>query len=162
MVRSGVIRLVLFYLLFVASCGYALAKGGAPERVIAIAYAIAVPLTVLLLSPLKQRYAGFEYGVMVVDLALFVVMVAVAVFSERYWPLWMSAMQAVTLLAHLGRFLPQIAAWTYWNAVTLWSYPIMALLVIATRRHQIRLARSGADNSWVSFSARSTRSDPTR
>jgi hypothetical protein len=45
---------------------------------------------------------------------------------------------------------------TFWRAyavvLTIWSYPILALMVIGAFRHRQRLARAGADRSWVSSS----------
>ena len=142
------VRVALFYLLLVSCCGYALSRGGKPERLVAAAYVLCVIISnILVLPPFGTRYSGVEYGVMLTDVALLMLIAGVALFSERYWPLWMTAMQAMTVLAHLGRLLPQVKAWTYWNAVTLWSYPMLLLLVIATSRHRMRLARTGADSS---------------
>ncbi|MFW2828890.1 hypothetical protein [Sphingomonas sp. ID0503] len=142
------VRQFFFVILMIASCGYAIVRGGIPERVVAISYVVCTVLTVLLLRSVDVRYAGLELGVMFVDIGLLAVMLAVALMSERYWPLWMTAMQAMTVLANLGRLLPQVRAWTYWNAITLWSYPMLVLLIVATVRHQRRLRAPASAGSF--------------
>ena len=52
-------------------------------------------------SPLNQRFANVETGVMVVDLAVFAGFLWVALRSERFWPLWVAGLQLTTILGHI-------------------------------------------------------------
>lgn len=142
-------RLILFLVLWLGSCGYALVRGGAPERIGAGIFLAAALTSAAVESPAGAHFHMVEIGVLLVDLAVLAGFFALALFAERFWPIWMSAMQAVPVLSHLAIALnPQVIPWGYWNAATLWSYPMLLLLMFATARHRRRLARSGADPSW--------------
>lgn len=142
-------RLILFLVLWLGSCGYALVRGGAPERIGAAIFLAAALLSAVVQSPAGVHFHAVEIGVLLVDLGVFAGFFGLALLAERFWPIWMSAMQAVAVLSHLAIALnPKVIPWGYWNAATLWSYPMLLLLVFATAQHRRRLARSGADPSW--------------
>jgi hypothetical protein len=84
-----------------------------------------------------------------VDVALLAGLLVLASFADRFWPLWMSAMQAVAVLSHTAIALnPDVIPRGYWQAATLWSYPMLLLLAAATWSHRRRLKRAGADPFW--------------
>ncbi|MBV9843091.1 MAG: hypothetical protein JOY99_16425 [Sphingomonadaceae bacterium] len=144
--------------LLLICCGYALLRGGAPERIIAAAYLVSVPATVYALGPLIGRFRGFELGAFLIDFALFIIFVAIALRADRYWTLWVSAMQASSLLGYflglLGTSKLNLASAIL---VQMWFYPIMVTLGIATFRHRLRKRRYGIDSSWFDFSRLSIR-----
>jgi hypothetical protein len=142
---SGVGRIDLFLILLVVCCSYALVRGGMPERVVAIVVATGVALTFLAVAPVALRYRHIELGVLAVDLASFLIVTAVAIRSERYWPLWMSALYFHQVLSHLEFLLPGALALTYGITMNLWGYPILLLLAAGTWRHQARLKRQTAN-----------------
>ena len=103
-----------------------------------------------LLPPRQGAYAAIEIGVALTDLSLFMLIVWVALFSTRFWPMLMASMMGCGLFGHLTKPLgPDILPRAYYIAVALWSYPELLLLVAATWRHQMRLARYGVDHAWV-------------
>ncbi|MCY7280679.1 MAG: hypothetical protein LH610_07260 [Sphingomonas bacterium] len=90
------------------------------------------------MSPLAGRYSRVESGVFIVDLAVLIGFTAIALRSDRFWPLWVAGLQLTTILAHLLRamdlnLIPQI----YAVAARFWVYPIFLIIVIGTwRSHQ--------------------------
>ncbi|MEO0439823.1 MAG: hypothetical protein AAF067_02990 [Pseudomonadota bacterium] len=144
-------RMQFFLTLFFLTNAYAAVWGGKPER---IAVAIFVPgflFTTLLFSPLTQRFGNVEFEVMLVDLAMLIAFVTMALYAERFWPLWMSAMQAIQVISHLPIiFIPELLPQAYGAVIIVWSYPMLFLLAIGTWRHQQRLRKFGADRSWSS------------
>jgi hypothetical protein len=153
-------RLILFLLLWLGCCLYALLRGGAPERIGAGLFLIGAVASALLQSPGASHFQGVETGVLIVDAGLLVGFVILSLFAERFWPIWMSAMQAVLTLSHLAAALnPRVLPWGYWNAETLWSYPMLLLLAFGTWRQGRRRAMGHAP-SWKTFSARSTPTSP--
>ena len=85
---------VFFYLaLLAASCGYALWRGDRDARAAAIVCIVATALTVLLLTPGPARYQLVEGGAMIVDFATLAAFVTLALFSKRFWPLWVAGLQ---------------------------------------------------------------------
>lgn len=102
-------------------------------------------------SPLAQRFGNVEFGILLVDLVMLIAFVIMALYAERFWPLWMSAMQVIQVISHLPIiFIPELLPQAYGAVIMIWSYPMLILLAIATYRHQQRLKRYGADKSWSS------------
>jgi hypothetical protein len=137
-------RLDIFLILFVLTCGYAFVRGGGPERLCAFVFTIGVLLTFAAVSPLATRYRHVELAVAAIDTASFLVITAVAMRSERYWPLWLSALYCLQAFSHLFRLLPGSIALIYGILMNLWAYPMLAVIAIGTWRHRARVKRRNA------------------
>ena len=142
---------LIFLTILVATCAYGGVRGGQVERCVAAAFLVAGPLTLALGRMFgRHTYHALELEVIAVDVALFVVLVAVALFSARFWPMPMASMQGAELLAHLAKPLgSDVVPAAYYAIVAYWSYPMMALLAIGTLRHRRRLARYTIDYDWA-------------
>ncbi len=150
-----------FVSLLVLCTLYALWAGGWPERVGAAAYALSVAATHLILTAQNERWLNVEVGVFIVDVLVFLVFVAIALRADRFWPLWVSAFLGLGVLGHLGRLAgPDVLWWAYAVVLTIWSYPILALIALGTFLHRRRLGHNGADRSFVSSSDRSAPTPP--
>lgn len=150
-------RLILFLVLWLGCCGYALARGGAPERIGATIFLAAALLSLAVAEPQGSRFDSVELGVLMVDLGVLAGFMMLALKANRFWPIWMSGMQAVQVLSHFAIAAnATIIPWAYWNAQTLWSYPMLLLLAAAAAWHRVRLRTLGADPSWRRFSTPST------
>jgi len=147
------LRLYLFIFLQLTASIYALVRGGAPERIVGGLMLIAFAASMLLQSQFPVRFHGVELGIFIVDCALLAALLAVALRAERFWPIWMTGLQAVAVAAHLAKMVnPMVIPWAYAAMLAFWSYPMMALLVAGTWRHRRRMAVLGADRSWSSSS----------
>lgn len=144
-----VLRNVLFLVLFAASSIYALIRGGAPERLTALLLLAALILTILTASPEATRFKHAETTLFLIDLSLFAALYFLSLFTTRFWPIWMSAMQGLTVLGHVS-FLDQPGTgFGYAVLVQFWSWPMSILLIVAVYRHRQRLARNGTDRPWT-------------
>lgn len=145
-------QIIFFALLIAASC-YAAIGGGGPERISAIGMVCATVATLAfthLRSEPHGAYWAVEIGVALTDLALFLLIVAIALVSTRFWPILMAGMMGCGLFGHLTKPLgPDILPRAYFIAVAFWSYPELVLLLIVTWRHQRRLKRYGVDYAWI-------------
>lgn len=140
---------------------YALAGGGAPEKTGAAIYALSVAVTHLLLMTHLGRWRGIEFGVFFVDVATFALFCVLAIRANRFWPIWVSALLGLGVLGHLARWAgPDVLWYAYAVVLTIWSYPILAILAIGTFNHRRRLARFGTDRSWSSSFAHSAPRPP--
>jgi len=74
-------------------------------------------------------------SVFFVDTSLLVLLLAISLRSGKFWPLWLTAMQSLVILAHLAPFVPHMIPWGYWRAVAIWSWPMLIVLAFAIRRH---------------------------
>jgi len=118
--------------------------------------AVGSTLTVAALSSMAIRFGSVEIGVFLVDLACLVAFLFLSLRAERYWPLWVTALQIIGIAAHAGeaggsRRDPQGLC----HCSGILGLSDAAPDCAGTWRHQQRLARFGADRSWSSSSARS-------
>lgn len=144
-------KLTFFYVLLLVCCGYALLRGGWPERIGAAIYAVGTGLTVLARGETAIRYGSVEVGALVVDLAALIAFLVLALRARRFWPLWMTAFQAIGTAGHFAKMAdPEMMRWSYAFLLGIWSYPMLILLAVGTFNHRRRLARLGADPSWTS------------
>ena len=139
---------------------YAVVAGGAPERIGALVYALSCVVTYVLLELSQVLWRSIEYGVFISDTLLLAFFCVFAVRANRYWPIWVSALLGLGLFGHLARWVgPDVVPWAYAVVLTIWSYPILAIIALGTFNHQQRLKRFGVDRSWSSSSGRSAPPD---
>jgi hypothetical protein len=141
--------IVAFNLLQLAVSGHALLRGGGPERTVALLLLVAAGAT--LATPMVPGVSYFTLFVAVlwIDLALFVALAAVSAVANRFWPIWMAALQLFAIATHLARaYDPSFWAAAYWLVTTKTAYPMLLLLYIGTVRHRRRLALGLPERSW--------------
>jgi hypothetical protein len=152
----------VYYALLLLCWGYALLRGGAPERIGATIVLVGSLLTLAAVSSLAVSYASVETGVLLVDAATLVAFLILALRAERFWPIWLTALQLIGTTGHVIKLVePDIIPRAYAFAAIFWSYLMLPLLALGTWRHQQRLARNGVDKSWSTFSGRSGPPPPT-
>lgn len=132
-----VFRPMFYGLIMWASAIYAFRHGGWEERSAAASMMIGSYASALVTSA-DGSFRHFEGAMAVVDFVLFLSLQLVALRSNKFWPLWLAAIQGVTVLGHLAPLIPNMLPSTSYNAVALWSYPSWILLAVAVRRHQHR------------------------
>jgi hypothetical protein len=126
------------------SSGTALWLGGWPERVAGAAMVVAWFATAVILS--KIQLWGLETEVMVVDVALFSVVLAIALRSDRWWPLWAAGFLGLVVLVHLAVILdPKIWGRAYFMASNIFSYLTMLALMIGALTRGARTRRSAGE-----------------
>lgn len=145
-------NVVVYNVLLVACWAYALRRGGPPERIGATILAVGSFLTAAAVSRSTTSYRSVETGILIVDLLCLVAFLALALRADRFWPLWVAALQIIGTAVHAVKFVdPDIIRRAYAFILAIWAYPMILLLVAGTRRHQQRLSRFGIDKSWSSF-----------
>jgi hypothetical protein len=129
-------RMILFGVLLIACLLWALARGGAPERAGALLLVAGSMLTVAVNSPLSERYANVELGILVVDVAVLAGFLTLALFTDRYWPLWTTSLQILVVLAHLAKLGdPEMMRNGYGFLIAAWSYPQLLAIFLGTSAH---------------------------
>lgn len=143
MVRSTLtMSPILYWTLLILTCGYALYRGGRYERLVAIVCIVGTIATMAVNSPLNRMYVHVESGALMVDVAVLLAFVAIALVSDRFWPLWVAGLQLTTSAAHFLKAIdPHLVPLAYGAAVRFWSYPILLILAAGVWRHRKRLVR---------------------
>ncbi len=138
-----------FSLSLLAVCGYANRRGGAPERMTAVACLVATAATVAGTLPRENDFAAVEPEVLLVDLALLAVLLAIAFKANRFWPIFAAASHSIAVAVHLAKAAnPSLVAPVYAFASSGTSLLVLLLLWIGTIRHRRRLRIYGSDPSW--------------
>jgi hypothetical protein len=137
------LHVILFDLLLLWACGYALVRGSPDARIVALVCVVANFASYALVS----RYSSLETGVFAVDLLAFLAFAIVALMSERFWPLWVSGLQLTALLGHILKAAQtHLLPIAYAAALHFWSYPILIILAVGVWRSQ-RRGRSTQGNA---------------
>jgi hypothetical protein len=117
----------------VVCCGYALGFGGTVERIGAVLMIAALALTSLAMNLFGSFYQNADLAIILIDVALLAALIALALFSNRSWPLWASAFHMVGTVTHmaiLGNAV--IAPIAYAHTLGLWYYLTLLSLLVGT------------------------------
>jgi hypothetical protein len=134
-------NIIIYLSLLSVSCGYALWRGDRDARIAAMVCIVATGLTVVLLTPGSTRYELVETGVMAVDVATLGAFVALAMFSRRFWPLWVAGLQMTASAAHALKFIDNaLVPLAYAVAERFWGYPILLIIGFGAFRAHRRSA----------------------
>ena len=112
------------------TCGFALLRGGRPERVAAIAC-----LAASLMQPwvLDRNWLDPQYGVLAVDVGLFATLIGLALTTNRTWLLFASAFQLLGVITHIAIMVDHgVAPLPYRRGLVIWSYLTLMALGVGT------------------------------
>ncbi len=142
--------LPFFLCLMAMCCGYALWRGGAPERWAAAlqitAFALGVPVHFALDA---VGYRSAIVGTATIDVLLLIALTWLAWRSTRFWPLWIAGWQLAAIVAHFAKVLdPDMLAAGYAIQAQIWAYPMLLLTAIGAVRHRRRVCAGLSDPSW--------------
>ncbi len=140
----------LFLLLMALCCGYALARGGAPERLAAGLQVGAFVLTLMVHRLFEgQAFRAISLGTAAVDVGLLLALIVLAWRCTRFWPLWIAGWQLAAIVGHLAKLLdPEMLPAGYAIQAQIWAYPMLAATAAGAWRHRSRLAAGDPDPSW--------------
>jgi hypothetical protein len=132
----------LFWTLLLLTCGYALWRGRKFEQLSALIFIAATVASVAARSALNENYSAVARSDLVIDLLVLFALVAVALRSDRFWPLWVAGLQLTISLSHVLKAIqPDLLPLAYAAAERFWSYPTLIILFIgAWRQHQRRIS----------------------
>ena len=134
-----------FWTLLLVTCGYALWRGRKYEQLSALIFVSATVASVVARSALHENYSAVARSDLVIDLLVLVALVAIALRSDRFWPLWVAGLQLTISLSHVLKAIqPDLLPLAYAAAERFWSYPTLVILFIgAWRQHQRRIFEQG-------------------
>lgn len=113
---------------------YAGIVGGRTGRAGAVIFSIATLFSVFG-AMLNPTWASTSYALLLVDAACLLALIALALHSNRFWPIWAMGFQTVAVATHAATmWIPDIVPRAYQALLSFWSIPILWVMVAGTRR----------------------------
>lgn len=117
--------------------GFALWRGGRPERWVALANLLA-----WILTPLAYRndLIDPQWGVFLVDVGFLVLLAGLAMTTDRNWLLFAAAFQLLAVMTHIAIAVDRgVRTLAYFRGLVIWSYLVLGALAVGAwmfRRHR--------------------------
>lgn len=113
---------------------YASLVGGRTGRAGSMIF-IAAALFTALATTVDPSWASTSYAVFAVDGGCLLALAALAVNSNRFWPIWAVGFQTVAVATHLATiWMPDLVPKAYQALLSFWSIPILWVMVAGTRK----------------------------
>ncbi len=113
---------------------YASINGGRTGRAGAAIFIVATILSAAA-ATMNPSWATTSYGLFVVDGGCLIALIALAMNSSRYWPIWAMGFQTVAVATHMATFwLPELVPKSYQALLSFWAIPILWVMVVGTRK----------------------------
>lgn len=128
---------IVFAVLLAGSTLYAFWQGGKSQRCVAAIVLAGSICSAVAQSHTLHPWRYGEIGTFAVDLAMLVAFGAIMLTSNRFWPIWMTAAQLLSVIAHLGPVLRHShIAVPFAISEQIWSWLILVQLVAVTILHR--------------------------
>ncbi|MBX3479042.1 MAG: hypothetical protein KF842_01435 [Caulobacter sp.] len=121
--------------------GFAVWKGGPPERATGVFLFLATQATFLIAD---RRWIDVQFAVLALDVAALILLGALALFADRWWPMWTAGLQGLAVIIHLAFWMQhKVISLVYSIALNIIGYAVLLTLVIGTvsyirRRKRLR------------------------
>lgn len=123
-----------FILALVLCVIYGSLAGGRTGRAGSAIFVAATALTAAG-AMLNPTWASTSYAVFAVDSGCLLLLAALAVHSNRFWPIWAAGFQLVAVATHVATlWIPDIVPKAYQAILSFWSIPILWVMVAGTRK----------------------------
>ncbi|WP_300973612.1 hypothetical protein [Sphingomonas sp. LHG3406-1] len=133
--RRLLMRITFFFLLLLSVNVLAFWRGRSDERLAALTCVGGALLTLVARAPIWHRFSQFELLSFGIDLAIFLAFLAIALRSERFWPMWVAGLQLTATTVHLLKLVnPDLMRFVFGAALAFWSYPILILIAVGAWR----------------------------
>ena len=134
---------ILFNLMLLLCAAYASIFGGRTGRAGSLIFVGATILTIVAFNA-NPSWQSTSYGIFAVDLACLLALLALALKSNRYWPIWATGFQAAAVATHLATlFAEDTVPDAYRALLSFWSIPILLVMVLGTMKdHKFDLEKA--------------------
>ncbi|WP_174837087.1 hypothetical protein [Sphingomonas sp. CL5.1] len=125
-------------------CGWALLRGGRPERIGAVINLLASCVTTALRLIDAHFYAPAEVVVLAIDLGVAAGFFWLAIATIRFWPIWAFGFALANLFTNVvGPWIPRTPLFAYLTGLGIYAYLALGALLLGT----LRLPRSA--QAWL-------------
>ena len=124
-----------FNAILVATCGFALVRGGRPERIGAAVNLAACGLTATARLMDSAAWAPLHLAVLAIDLLVVAAFFWLAVSTSRFWPIWAFGFAVADVLMSLsGAIIGNVPLFAYQTGLGIYAYFALGALLLGTWR----------------------------
>ncbi len=122
--------------------GYALWVGRTMERSVAVIFLVGAILSAVAVSAFHKHWHPAVPYLLLIDTIILLLLIAIALRSDRYWPLYAAAFQIPGVVTHVAIMVDaHVALYSYVLTQGFWIYPLLVTLLVGTRgQHKLRRA----------------------
>ena len=114
-----------------AVSAFALWRGGAGERIVAVSNLVAYAATILFQD--MRNFFDPQVGIMGVDIAFLALLLALAARTNRSWLLFAAAFQLLAVVIHIAIAADaDVRSLAYFRGLIIWSYLILLSMAAGT------------------------------
>lgn len=150
MIDPASMLLTFYNVVLLATVALALRKGDEPEQLISL-----VMMTGLFADRINHwlygtpSYFTINPGHLVLDGWQLIVLVWIALYANRGWPLWVGALQMIIVAGHMSKLVDLSAVRRgYWVMIAVPGYLQLVVLWIGLASHIRRVERIGRYAAW--------------
>ena len=126
---------ILYNVVLIAVCGFAVLRGGRPERQGAVMTLIASIVSGAIQFWSVAYWEPAQIVILAVDISVAIGFFWLAVSTIRYWPIWAFGFALANLfIGAAGAILPNITLFAYSSGVVLYAYLALGALAFGTLR----------------------------
>ena len=145
------VNIIFFFSVLALAAGFAIARGGAPEKLIAVILLVTAATAFALASTAGREWMTQDVRILTLDVVLAIAIVAVALHAERVWPMMVAAFLILGVELQLGVWMaPTHHRQVYKIAHGFSAYPVILTLIVGTARHRWR-TRQRPERDWTHF-----------
>lgn len=126
---------ILFWIALAGTCGYALVRGGRPERIGATINVVACLATMAARLLFASAWLPAALSVLLIDLGVVAGFFWLSIRTIRFWPIWACGFAFANILMSLmGAALPTVALFAYHTGLSIYAYLALGALWLGTFR----------------------------
>ncbi len=126
----------IYYVLLLSVCLLALLYGSRDELAGAAILLCGSVLTTILAQFFAADWTGFSTHIFYVDAAALVAFIALAISSDRFWPIWATAFHLVAVTIHIAtEVAPDLHKWALATGAALWGYLMIGVVALGVREN---------------------------
>ncbi len=144
-------RILVWWIVFLMAASWALARGAAPERAVALFALYMVLVQGLSLGIVPPEFDELDNTALLADSILVAAVTSVAFVANRTWPLLAAAITLFSLSSHFSRAVipgPELMGYAYALTKTVPSLLVVILAAVGAERHQARSKKFGKYRNW--------------
>ncbi len=135
MAITTLITVITFWTAMIAACGYALARGGRPERLGAAINIAGWLMTMAVRLAFASAWLPAAVSILAIDVAVAAGFFWLSTTSTRFWPIWAFGFALSDLLMSIaGALLPHVKLFVYHTGLGIYAYLALGALALGTYR----------------------------